>query len=110
MYKDNFDSQRSARAGKAAQAAKNAISKTRQTTATGKIPRKQLAMKAPQRQGAGQVVKTKPHCNYVMIALREIRRFQKNVDLLIHSFCFSDWYVRLHKIVRWILGSRAQLY
>ena len=39
--------QRSARANKLAQAAKNAIPKTRQTTATGKTPHKQLTAKVP---------------------------------------------------------------
>ena len=52
--------QRSARAGKAAQAAKNAMPNTRQTTVTGKTPRKQLVAKVPWKQGGGQGVKTKP--------------------------------------------------
>ena len=39
--------QRRARANKLAQAAKNAIQKSRQSTATGKTPRKQLAAKVP---------------------------------------------------------------
>ena len=69
--------------------AKNAIPKTRQTTVTGKTPRKQLATKAPQKQGGGQGVKTKPRCNYAMIALWEIRRFQKSVDVLIPLLPFQ---------------------
>ena len=61
--------QRSARPGKAAQAVKNAIPKPKQTNAAGKQPRQQLAMKAPRKQGGGPGVKTKPCCNYAMIAL-----------------------------------------
>ena len=74
--------QRSARANKSAQVAKNAIPRTRQTTATGKTPHKQLTVKVPRKQARGQGVKAKPHRNYAMIALREIRQFQKSVDLL----------------------------
>ena len=81
--------QRSARANKSAQAAKNAIPKTRQTTATGKTPRKPLTAKVPRKQARGQGVKTKPHRNYAMIALCEIRRFQKSVDLLIPLLPFQ---------------------
>ena len=60
--------QRSTIANKLAQVAKNAIPKSRQTTATRKTPRKQLAAKVPQKQVRGQGVKTKPHHNYAMIA------------------------------------------
>ena len=52
--------QRSVRASKSAQAAKNAMPKTRQTTATGKTPRKQLVAKVPRKQAGGQGVKTNP--------------------------------------------------
>ena len=81
--------QRSTRANKSAQVAKNAIPKTRQTTATGKTPRKQLTAKVPRKQVRGQGVKTKPHRNYAMIALCEIRWFQKSVDLLIPLLPFQ---------------------
>ena len=81
--------QRSARASKTAQAAKNAIPRPRQTTSEGKTPHKQLAMKAACKQGDGQRVKTKPRRNYAMIALREIRHFQKSVDLLIPLLPFQ---------------------
>ena len=81
--------QRSAWASKAAQAAKNAIPKPRQTTSTGKTPQKQLATKATRKQGSRQGVKTKPHQNYTMIALCEIRHFQKSVDLLIPLLPFQ---------------------
>ena len=81
--------QRSARASKAAQAAKRAIPKPRQTTSIRKAPRKQLATKAARKQGNGQGVKTKSHQNYAMIALCEIRRFQRSVDLLIPLLPFQ---------------------
>ena len=81
--------QRSAWASKAAQAAKRAIPKPRQTTSMGKAPRKQLATKATCKQGNGQGVKTKPCQNYAMIALREIRHFQRSVDLLIPLLPFQ---------------------
>ena len=81
--------QRSARANKSAQGAKNAIPKTRQSTATRKTPHKQLAAKVPRKQARGQGVKTKPCCNYAMIALCEIRQFQKSVDLLIRLLPFQ---------------------
>ena len=81
--------QRSARANKSAQVAKNAIPKTRQSAATRKTPRKQLAAKVPQKQARGQGSKPKPCHNYAMIALHEIRRFQKSVDLLIPLLPFQ---------------------
>ena len=81
--------QRSTRANKSAQVAKNAIPKTRQSTATGKTPCKQLAAKVPRKQARGQGSKPKPHHNYAMIALHEIRRFQKSVDLLIPLLPFQ---------------------
>ena len=79
----------SARASKAAQATKNAIPKPRQTTSTGKDPQKQLATKAAHNQRSGQGVKTKPHQNYTVITLHEIRHFQKSVDLLIPLLLFQ---------------------
>ena len=73
--------QRLQRAGKATGAAKTALPKPRQSPSAGKTPRKPLATKAPRKQGAGQA--TKPRKNYAMAALREIRCFQRSVDLLI---------------------------
>ena len=81
--------QRSAQASKAAQATKSAIPKLQQTLSTGKAPQKQLATKAAHKQGSGQGVKTKPRRSYAMIALHEIRCFQKSVDLLIPLLPFQ---------------------
>ena len=79
--------QRLQRAGKATGAAKTALPKPRQSPSAGKTPRKPLATKAPRKQGAGQG--TKPHKNYAMAALREIRHFQRSVDLLIPLLPFQ---------------------
>ena len=81
--------QRTAKAKKVTQATKNTIPKTRQTTTTGKTPHKQLLAKVPRKQAGGQGVKMKPHRNYAMIALHEIRCFQKSVDLLIPLLPFQ---------------------
>ena len=81
--------QRVARAGKAARAAKAALPKPHQTPLGGKAPRKQLATKAAHKQGGGQGARPKPHQNYTMMALREIRRFQRSVDLLIPLLPFQ---------------------
>ena len=75
--------QRTARAGKAA------LPKPRQVPSGGKAPRKQPATKTAHKQGSGQGVKAKPHRNYATIALREIRRFQRSVDLLIPLLPFQ---------------------
>ena len=61
--------------------------KPRQSPSAGKTPRKPLATKAPHKQGAGQG--TKPGKNYAMAALREIRHFQRIVDLLIPLLPFQ---------------------
>ena len=81
--------QRVARAGRAAKAAKVILPKPRQTPSGGKAPWKQLATKAAHKQGSGQGVKPKPRQNYAMIALREIRHFQRSVDLLIPLLPFQ---------------------
>ena len=82
--------QRIAQAGKAAKAAKAAMPKPCQTPSGEKAPQKQLATKAAHKQGSGQGVKTKPRQNYALIALCEIRRFQKSVDLLIPLLPFQQ--------------------
>ena len=64
-----------------ADAAKQAIPKPHITQAGGKTSHKQIAAKAACK-GDG-VPTNKPQRNYAIIAMREIRRFQKSVDLLI---------------------------
>ena len=81
--------QRLQRGGKATGAAKTALPKPRQSPSAEKALRKPLATKAPHKRGGGQGVKTKPHKNYAMAALREIRRFQRSVDLLIPLLPFQ---------------------
>ena len=76
-------------AGKAAGAAKTALPKPRKSPSGGKAPRKQLATKAPHKQGGGLGAKPKPHRNYTMVALWEIQRFQRGVDLLIPLLPFQ---------------------
>ena len=80
--------QRLQQVGKATGAAKTALPKPRQSPSAGKAPQKPLATKAPRKQEAGQGVK-KPHKNYAMAALREIRCFQRSVDLLIPLLPFQ---------------------
>ena len=80
--------QRIQRAGKAAGAAKTALPKPRKSPSGGKAPQKQLAAKAPHKQGGGLGAKPKPRQNYAMAALREIRHFQ-SVDLLIPLLPFQ---------------------
>ena len=53
--------QRIQRVGKAAGAAKTALPKPRKSPSGGKAPRKQLATKAPHKQGGGLGAKPKPH-------------------------------------------------
>ena len=89
--------QRRARAGKAAKAAKAAMPRPRQMTPEGKAPRKQLATKAAPKQGGGQGVKSKPCRDYTLLALREIRHFQRSVDLLIPLLPFQRL---VHKIAQ----------
>ena len=74
--------------GKAAKAVKAAMPKPCQTSSEGIAPRKQLATKAARKQG-GQGVKSKPHRNYALLALREIRHFQKSVEILVPFLPFQ---------------------
>ena len=63
---------------------------TRQATAGGgKKPRKKLATKAAHKAGAGTGVKTKPRRSWSLLSLREIRRYQKSVHLLIPLLPFQ---------------------
>ena len=78
-------------------AAKTALPKPHQTLSGGKAPQKQLATKATHKQGSGQGVKAKPHQNYALIALHEIQRFQRSVDLLIPLLPFQRL---VHEIVQ----------
>ena len=89
MKKTLTAKQRAAQAGRAAKAAKAALPNPRQTPSGGKAPQKQLATKAAHKQGGGQGARPKPHQNYTMIALREIWRFQRSVDLLIPLLPFQ---------------------
>ena len=81
--------QRIQRAGKAAGAAKTALPKPRKSPSGGKAPQKQLAAKAPHKQGGGLGAKPKPCQNYAMAALREIWHFQRSVGLLIPLLPFQ---------------------
>ena len=84
------------KAAKAAKAAKNTVPKTRKTKGTSKAPCQQLAMKATHKnaggggngRSGGPKIK-KPHVNYAIIAMREICRYQKSVDLLIPLLPFQ---------------------
>ena len=84
------------KAAKAAKAAKNAAPKSQKTKGTGKAPHKQLAMKAAHKNvggggnsGSGGPKIKKPCVNYAIIAMREIRCYQKSVDLLIPLIPFQ---------------------
>ena len=81
--------QRIQHAGKAAGATKTALPKPCKSPSGGKAPRKQLATKAPHKQGGGLGAKSKPRRNYAMVALREIQCFQRSVDLLIPLLPFQ---------------------
>ena len=81
--------QRVAQAGKVARVAKTALLKPHQTPLGGKAPQKQLATKAAHKQRGGQGARPKPHQNYTMMALWEIRCFQRGVDLLIPLLPFQ---------------------
>ena len=89
MKKTLTAKQRRARVGKAAKTTKTAMPKPHQTSSEGKAPQKQLDTKAAHKQGGGQGVKSKPHRDYALLALREIRHFQKSVDLLIPLLPFQ---------------------
>ena len=81
--------QRVLRAGKAAGATKTALPKPHKTPSGGKAPQKQLATKAAHKQGGGLGAKPKPRQSYAMMALWEIRCFQRSVDLLIPLLPFQ---------------------
>ena len=81
--------QRIQQVGKAVGAAKTALPKPHKSPLGGKAPQKQLAAKAPCKQGGGLGAKPKPRRNYTMAALREIRHFQRSVDLLIPLLPFQ---------------------
>ena len=57
------------------------------TKGDGKTTQKQLATKAARKNASGAT--PKPRKSYAIIALREIRRFQKSVDLLIPLLPFQ---------------------
>ena len=78
------------RASKATKAAKAAMPKNCKTKSDGKVPQKQLATKTACKQGSGKGAKPqKPPRNYAIIAMHEIRHFQKSVDLLIPFLPFQ---------------------
>ena len=71
-------------------AAKAAMPKNRKTKSDGKAPQKQLATKVAHKQGSGKGAKPQKPCrNYAIIVMREIRCFQKSVDLLIPLLPFQ---------------------
>ena len=74
-------------AKRAADTVKKAMPKPRWTHATGKKPRTHIATKAPRKDQP-----KKPHTSYALIAMWEIHRFQKSVDLLIPLLPFQ-WLV-----------------
>ena len=81
---------------KAAKATKNAAPKSQKAKGTGKASRKQLATKATHKNaggggnsGSGGPKIKKPHVNYAIIAMREIRHYQKSVNLLIPLLPFQ---------------------
>ena len=64
--------------------------KNQKTKSDGKAPRKQLATKVACKHGSGKGAKPQKPCkNYAIIAMREIRHFQKSVDLLIPLLPFQ---------------------
>ena len=85
-------------AKKAAEDWKQVIKRKRKPCSTkrdGKTPRKQLAMKAAKKNASGATLK--PRKSYAIIALCEIRRFQKSIDLLIPLLPFQRL---VHKIAQ----------
>ncbi|XP_006839910.1 PREDICTED: histone H3.3-like [Chrysochloris asiatica] len=65
------------------------MARTKQTackSARGKAPRKQLATKASRKSAPSTGGVKKPHCYRPgTVALREIKRYQKSTELLIHK-------------------------
>ena len=73
----------------AAKAAHRSL-KVCKTQPDGKAPHKQLATKAAHKGDGGALAPaSKPQRNYAIIAMREIKRFQKSVDLLIPLLPFK---------------------
>ena len=62
--------------------------KNRKTTQDGKTACKQLATKATQKGGAA-ATPTKPHQNWSILTICEIKHFQHSVDLLIFLLSFN---------------------
>ena len=81
--KDSDSSAKSCTSREGSKSHKSCPASSRRTLLGGKAPWKQLATKAAHKQGSGQRVQAKPRQNYALIALREIRCFQRSVDLLI---------------------------
>jgi histone H3 len=70
------------------------MARTKQTarrSTGGKIPRKQLATKAARRSApaTGGIPKKRPRYRPGTVALREIRKYQKNTELLIRKLAFQ---------------------
>ena len=79
-----------AKQGASAAKAAHRSSKVHKTQADGKAPHKQLATKAACKGGGGALAPaSKPQRNYAIIAMRETRRFQKSMDLLIPLLPFQ---------------------
>ena len=77
-----------AKAQKELKLAKDAKDTERQTKGGGKAPQKQLVAKPACKSGKGTRVK-KPKCNWALLALRKICRYQKSVDLVIPLLPFQ---------------------
>ena len=75
---------RASHARHSADVVKWATTKAHQTQAAGKRPHQQLATKAPHRNAP-----KKPYTHYALIAMWEIRHFQKSVNLLIPFLPFQ---------------------
>ena len=87
---------RADKAAKATKAAKNAAPKTQKTKGTSKAPHQQLATKATCKSAggggkgcSGRSKIRKPHVNYTITVMREIRCYQKSANLLIPLLPFQ---------------------
>ena len=92
----NRANHRADKVAKATKATKNAVPKTQKTKETGKAPHQLLNTKAAHKGGggggngsSGGPKTRKPSINYAIIAMREICRYQKSVDLLIPLLPFQ---------------------
>ena len=66
------------------------VKQTARKSTGGKIPRKQLAIKAARKSAPATGGCKKPHCYRPgTVALREIRKYQKSTDLLIRKLPFQ---------------------